>query len=131
MENKTYKLGAVEWRFKFTNVKDGREVEAISTPASFAIADIWTDRINATGEQTPEFALIMQSHILAALTLRHEGLVAFALPKNVDTLVETVYTALNEWDYDMIEAPAVDETDGEDDPLATAPGADLATVEAR
>ena len=112
-----YKLGAVEHRFKFTNVKDGSVVEAISTPAAFMRADAYADGINAKGGHTPEYALTMLGHALAVLTMRHEGLVHFK-ELNLDSIGD----ALNEWDYELVESGGADETDAPD-PLADAQGA--------
>lgn len=117
-----YKLGAVENRFKFTNVKDGRVVEAISTPSAFMRADAYADAINAAGGHTPEYALTMLGHALAVLTMRHEGLVHF---KELD--LDAIGDALNEWDYEMVEAGGGD-TDAPD-PLAEDPGDAQETAE--
>lgn len=75
MEEIDYKLGNLEFAFKLTNNKTGEETLVVSTPAMWAIANDYQDKLLAKGDHTHGWVIAKYINVLVMMAAAKAGLI--------------------------------------------------------
>lgn len=105
-KEQNYKLGPLEFEFKFTNTQTGAETIGVSTPSIFGRVNDYIDTIRASETHTELWCVQRQADAMALLTAKREGLV-----KADGITTEAISDFLNTYEYDLLDKPEADAPD--------------------
>ena len=105
-----YQLGTLEFAFKLTDRKTGEEHIVVSTPAMWAIANDYQDKLMAEGEHTKGWIITKYVNVLAMLAAKKAGVIQ--INKGIPSL-EAQAQFIN--DFDLSDVSHEYKADKEDD----------------